>query len=91
MDGTEAESGTSSELEVTKALRRLEVQLSLNEDSFEDIAPFCDKYETAHDPNPLHNQRVISNQEQSAAFSGPDDQRLFYDEYNGRQGKTNFC
>ncbi|KAK7400028.1 hypothetical protein VNO78_11226 [Psophocarpus tetragonolobus] len=78
MDGTDAESGTSSELEVTQALRRLEVQLSLNEDNFEDIAPFGNNHE--------HNQRVISNQEQSAAFSGPDDQRLFYDGYNGRQG-----
>ncbi|QCD83556.1 GA-binding protein transcription factor [Vigna unguiculata] len=85
MDGTDAESGTSSELEVTQALRRLEVQLSLNEDSFEDIAPFCNKHEIAHDSNPLDNQRVISNKEQSAAFSGPDDQGLFYDEYNGRQ------
>lgn len=90
MDGTDAESGTSSELEVTQALRRLEVQLSLNEDSFEDIAPFCNKQEAAHDPNLLHNQTVISNQDQSAAFSGSDDQGLFYDEYKGRQGKTNF-
>ncbi|XP_047150004.1 calmodulin-binding transcription activator 4 isoform X1 [Vigna umbellata] len=91
MDGTDAESGTSSELEVTQALRRLEVQLSLNEDSFEDIAPFCNKHETAHDSNPLEKQRVISNQEQSAAFSGPDDQGLFYDEYNGRQGDGGEC
>ncbi|XP_027919739.1 calmodulin-binding transcription activator 4 isoform X2 [Vigna unguiculata] len=91
MDGTDAESGTSSELEVTQALRRLEVQLSLNEDSFEDIAPFCNKHEIAHDSNPLDNQRVISNKEQSAAFSGPDDQGLFYDEYNGRQGDGGEC
>ncbi|CAJ1938826.1 unnamed protein product [Sphenostylis stenocarpa] len=86
MDGTDAESGTSSEFEVSQALRRLEIQLSLNEDSFEDIAPFCNKQETTTtiDSNPQHNQRVINNQEQSAAFSEPDDQGLFYDEY--RQG-----
>ncbi|CAJ1978424.1 unnamed protein product [Sphenostylis stenocarpa] len=81
MDGTDAESGTSSELEVSQALRRLEIQLSLNEDSFEDIAPFCNKQETTIDSNPQHNKRVINNQEQSAAFSEPDDQGLFYDEY----------
>ncbi|KHN34827.1 Calmodulin-binding transcription activator 4 [Glycine soja] len=86
MDGTDTESGTSPELEVTQALRRLEVQLSLNEDNFEDIVSFGSKHETTHDSNPQHDQRVISNQEQSAAFSGPDDQGLFYDGYNGRQG-----
>ncbi|XP_068476459.1 calmodulin-binding transcription activator 4 isoform X3 [Phaseolus vulgaris] len=91
MDGTDAESGTSSELVVTQALRRLEVQLSLNEDSFEDIAPFCNKHEAAHDPNLLHNQTVISNQDQSAAFSGSDDQGLFYDEYKGGQGDGGEC
>ncbi|XP_028243458.1 calmodulin-binding transcription activator 4-like isoform X3 [Glycine soja] len=85
MDWADTESGTSSELEVTQALRRLEVQLSLNEDNFEDIVSFGSKHETVHDSNPKHDQRVISNQEQSAAFSRPDDQGLFYDGCNGRQ------
>ena len=89
MDWADTESGTSSELEVTQALRRLEVQLSLNEDNFEDIVSFGSKHETVHDSNPKHDQRVISNQEQSAAFSRPDDQGLFYDGCNGRQGKLN--
>ena len=61
----------------------------MNEDNFEDIVSFGSKHETTHDSNPQHDQRVISNQEQSAAFSGPDDQGLFYDGYNGRQGKLN--
>ncbi|RDY09637.1 Calmodulin-binding transcription activator 4, partial [Mucuna pruriens] len=91
MDGTDAESGTSTELEVTQALRRLEEQLSLNENNFEEIAPFLNNHETAHDSNPQHNQRVISSQEQSAAFSGPDDQGLFYDGYNERQGDGGEC
>ena len=42
-----------------------------------------------HYANHNHDQRVISNQEQSAAFSRPDDQGLFYDGCNGRQGKLN--
>ncbi|KAK7319028.1 hypothetical protein RJT34_03737 [Clitoria ternatea] len=87
MDGTDAESGTSTELEVTQALRRLEEQLSLNAKSFEEIAPFYD----THDSDPRHNQGMISKQEQSAAFSGSDDQGLFYDGYNGRQGDGGEC
>ncbi|KAJ1407339.1 P-loop containing nucleoside triphosphate hydrolase [Sesbania bispinosa] len=86
LDGTDAESGTSAELEITQALRRLEEQLSLNEENFEEIAPFYNEHETARDSNPQHHQGVIGKQEKSAAFSGPDDQGLFYNGYNGRQG-----
>ena len=32
---------------------------------------------------------MISNQEQFATFSRPDDEGLFYDRYNERQGKLN--
>ncbi|XP_020229866.1 calmodulin-binding transcription activator 4 isoform X2 [Cajanus cajan] len=91
MDGTDADSGASTELEVTQALRRLEEQLSLNEDNFKEIAPFCINDETGHDSNPQHNQGMIRNQEQSATFPGPDDQGLFYDGYNGRQGDGGEC
>ena len=52
MDWADTKSGTSSELEVTQALCRLEVQLSLNEDNFEDIVSFDSKHETVHDSNP---------------------------------------
>ncbi|XP_027340146.1 calmodulin-binding transcription activator 4 isoform X2 [Abrus precatorius] len=88
LDGTDAESGTSTELEVTQALRRLEEQLSLNKDKFEDIAAFSNKHETAHDSDPQQNPGVISKQEQSASFSRPDDQGMFY---NGRQGDGGEC
>ena len=85
-DGTDADSGTSTELEVTRALRRLEEQLSLNEDSFKEISPFCSEHETAHDSNLQQNQGLTYKQEESSAFLGPDDRELFYDGYNGRQG-----
>lgn len=88
LDGTDAESGTSTKLEITQALRRLEEQLSLNEDILEEITPFCNEHETAHDSNPQHHQGVICKQEKSAALSEPDDQGLFYDGYNGKQGNV---
>ncbi|XP_061336950.1 calmodulin-binding transcription activator 4-like isoform X2 [Gastrolobium bilobum] len=91
LDGTDTESGTSTELEVTHALRRLEEQLSLNEDSLKEIPPFCNEHETAHDSNPQNNQGVIYMQEKSATFHGPDEHGLFYDGYNGRQGDSGEC
>ncbi|KAJ1420670.1 Calmodulin-binding transcription activator 4 [Sesbania bispinosa] len=76
-------------LRFTQALRRLEEQLSLNEENFEEIAPFYNEHETARDSNPQHHQGVIDKQEKSVAFSGPDDQGLFYNGYIGRQGNVN--
>ncbi|KAK7247010.1 hypothetical protein RIF29_41886 [Crotalaria pallida] len=73
LDGTDAESGASTELDVTQALRRLEEQLSLNEDNIKEI-PFYSEHETALDPYPQQNQGDICKQE------------LYYDGYNGRQG-----
>ncbi|KAK2384144.1 calmodulin-binding transcription activator [Trifolium repens] len=85
-EGTEAESGTSADFKITQALRRLEVQLSLNEDNFEEIAPFRNEHEATHDSIAQNHQAVICKQEESAALSGPDDQGLLYDGYNGGQG-----
>jgi hypothetical protein len=85
-EGTEAESGTSADFKITQALRRLEVQLSLNEDNFEEIAPFRNEHEATHDSIAQNHQAVICKQEESAALSGPDDQGLLYDGYNGEQG-----
>ncbi|XP_019460388.1 PREDICTED: calmodulin-binding transcription activator 4 isoform X1 [Lupinus angustifolius] len=73
LDGTYAESGTSTELNVSQALRRLEEQLSLNEDNIKDI-PFYGEHETTLDSYPEQNQGVVCKQE------------LFYDGYNGQQG-----
>lgn len=81
LDGTDAESGTSTDLQIT--LRRLEQQLSLNDDKFEEISSFGNQHETADDSSPQHHQ------EKSANLSGPDGQGLFYNGYNGRQGNKN--
>lgn len=85
-EGTEAESGTSTELKVTQALRRLEEQLSLNDESFEEIVPSYNENEATHDSKPQNHQGVIYKQEESASLSGPNSQGLLYDRYNGRQG-----
>ncbi|CAL5214048.1 unnamed protein product [Lathyrus oleraceus] len=87
-EGAEAESGTSTELKITQALRRLEEQLSLNDESFEEIAPFYKENEATHDLKSQNHQGVIYKQEESAALSGPDSQGLLYDGYNGRQGDS---
>ncbi|XP_057420415.1 calmodulin-binding transcription activator 4 isoform X2 [Lotus japonicus] len=81
LDGTDTESGTSTDLQIT--LRRLEQQLSLNDDKFEEISSFGNQHETADDSSPQHHQ------EKSANLSGPDGQGLFYNGYNGRQGNKN--
>lgn len=86
LEGADAESGTSTELKITQALRRLEVQLSLNEDNFEEIAPFSNEDEATRDSKPQNHQGVICKQEKSEALSGPDDQGQFCDGYNARQG-----
>lgn len=67
-------------LEVTsdaQALRQLEEQLSLNEDSFNEIAP---------DLIPCQDQRVVYKQDKSTALSGPNDQGQPCGGYNTRQG-----
>ncbi|XP_004504404.1 calmodulin-binding transcription activator 4 isoform X1 [Cicer arietinum] len=88
LEGADAESGTSTELKITQALRRLEVQLSLNEDNFEEIAPFSNEDEATRDSKPQNHQGVICKQEKSEALSGPDDQGQFCDGYNARQGDS---
>jgi len=85
-EGAEAESETSADFKVTQALRRLEVQLSLNEDNIEEIAPVYNENEAARDSKPQNYQGMMCKQEESAALSGPDNQELFYDGYNGKQG-----
>ena len=75
LDGTNAQ-----------ALRQLEEQLSLNEDSLEGISPSYSYHEILHDLNPQQDQRVIYKLDKSAGFTGPIDCGQPYDEYNGRQG-----
>lgn len=78
LDGTDAQT-----------LRQLEEQLSLNEDSFKEISPFDDQNEISHDLSLHQDQRVIYKQDQSAAFSGPDEHGPPYDGYKGIQGNLN--
>ena len=58
-----------------QALRQLEEQLSLNEDSYTEIPPFYSEHEIPH--------------ETPVAFSGPDDHKQPYDGYNGTKGNLN--
>lgn len=50
----------SSELEVSQALRRLEMQLSLTDDTVEDIGPFCNEDENSNDAEDIINDRFRS-------------------------------
>ncbi|CAJ1851138.1 unnamed protein product [Sphenostylis stenocarpa] len=66
-------------LEVTseaQALRQLEKELNLNEDSFNEIALNL---------IPCQDERVIYKQDKSATLSGPNDQGQHFHRYNGRQ------
>lgn len=72
LDGTDADSGNSPEHEVTFALRRLEEQLSLNEDSFKGIEPLCREQENTHDS--------------PASCPALSDHGQSYNEYSGRKG-----
>ncbi|KAL7241286.1 hypothetical protein ACSBR2_006830 [Camellia fascicularis] len=56
------EMSSSCELEVSQALRRLEEQLSLNDDSLEEIGPFCSENENSND-----SECVINDQYKSCA------------------------
>ncbi|XP_028771932.1 calmodulin-binding transcription activator 4 isoform X2 [Neltuma alba] len=85
-DGTEAESGNSPELEVTQALRRLEEQLSLNEDIFKEIDSFSSEQENTYDSSPQQNTMAINNQDVTAAWPALSDQGQSYDGHGARQG-----
>ncbi|XP_058193091.1 calmodulin-binding transcription activator 4 [Rhododendron vialii] len=52
----------TSELEVTQALRRLEMQLSLTDDVVEEIGPFCNENENSND-----SEAIISDECRSTA------------------------
>ncbi|KAG6708891.1 hypothetical protein I3842_06G104300 [Carya illinoinensis] len=64
---------SSSELAVTQALRRLEEQLSLDEESFKDINVFGNRDESSNDSYIPKYERENSMQDQSAALlHGPE-------------------
>lgn len=54
--------GEGVELEVTQALRRLEMQLSLTNDAVEEIGPFCNENENLND-----SEAIISDECRSTA------------------------
>ncbi|KAJ9709875.1 hypothetical protein PVL29_001381 [Vitis rotundifolia] len=63
----------SSELEVSQALRRLEEQLSLNDDSLEAIDAFQSQNENMNGLETLEYERKMSKQDQQAVLlSGPE-------------------
>ncbi|KAM3753783.1 hypothetical protein ACB098_03G118500 [Castanea mollissima] len=70
---------SSPELEVTQALRRLEEQLSLNEDSIKDICTFYGQDENSNDSDILQYERENAKQDQCAALlHGPEHIDQFY-------------
>ncbi|KAF7839705.1 calmodulin-binding transcription activator 4 isoform X1 [Senna tora] len=80
LDGTDAESGNSTELEVTQALRRLEEQLSLNEDSFKEIDSLCREQENTHD-SPAGCPALSDHGQSYDGYSGKqDDSGEYYQE-----------
>ena len=66
-DGT-GNFGNSSELEVSQALRRLEEQLSLNDDSLEEIDAFQTQNENLNGLGTLEYEREMSKQDQHATL-----------------------
>lgn len=64
------ELGGSTELEVSHALRKLEEQLSLNDDSFKKLSPPCNQVEEPNDLDLLEYKQVMLNQDQFAHFRG---------------------
>lgn len=64
---TQGEFTNSAEFEVSEALRRIEEQLSLNEDTLKDIDPFYDQDGNANDAELLEYKGEISKQDQLAA------------------------
>ncbi|KAL6969247.1 hypothetical protein U1Q18_028971 [Sarracenia purpurea var. burkii] len=56
--GREGETSTSSPgLEVSQALRRIEEQLSLNDDTLKEIGPFCNENENSNDSEYIINDQ----------------------------------
>lgn len=66
--GRTGQRDSSAEIEVTQALRRLEEQLSLNEERFEQISQFCSQDQNSNDSNILEYERENSKQDQYAAL-----------------------
>ncbi|KAK9277089.1 hypothetical protein L1049_006628 [Liquidambar formosana] len=67
------DNSSSPDLEVSQALRRLEEQLSLNDDSLEGIGPFYSLDENSDESGVPEYERDISQQEQQAAnLHGPE-------------------
>lgn len=70
---------SSPEIEVTQALRRLEEQLSLNEDSVKCISTFYSQDENSNDSDILQYEMENAKQDQCAALlPGPEDIDQFY-------------
>jgi TolA-binding protein len=66
--GRTGQRDSSAEIEVTQALRRLEEQLSLNEERFEEISQFRSQDQNSNDSNILEYERENSKQDQYAAL-----------------------
>lgn len=74
-----------AELEVNQALRRLEEQLSLNDDSFKEFGPICSQDEDSNNVDLLEYERKISNEEQFSEFDCSE-QNVWNQCYSGSYG-----
>lgn len=66
--GRTGQRDSSAEIEVTQALRRLEEQLSLNKERFEEISQFSNQDQNSNDSNILEYERENSKQDQYSAL-----------------------
>lgn len=64
--------GTETELNVSEALRRLEEQLSLNDDGFKEFDLQCNQDDDPNELDLLDYKSEISNQDHYANFHGPE-------------------
>lgn len=74
-----------AELEINQALRRLEEQLSLNDDSFKEFGPICSQDEDSNNVDLLEYERKISNEEQFSEFDCSE-QNVWNQCYSGSYG-----
>lgn len=90
IDGTR-ELGSSAEHGVSQALRKLEEQLSLNDDTFKECGPPCSQVEDPNLSDLLDYKQVMLNQDQFVDFRGTEDslRDQCYFGHAGMQGNTN--
>ncbi|KAF5449317.1 hypothetical protein F2P56_029779 [Juglans regia] len=87
--GRTGQKENSDELQVTQALRMLEEQLSLDEESFKDISLFYNRYENSNDSDISEYEIKNSKQDEHAALlHGPEYIDMYYGPHAGVQNSN---